>query len=573
MQRPESRWKFIESDPESVKLLADEFALKPATARLMANRGITDSEKARGFLSGFLRELPDPFGLKGMQQAVERIEQAIRQKENVCVYGDYDVDGVTSVSLLKLFFKNIPYPLAHTIPLRKKDGYGLNPDMVERLHKAGHNLLVTVDNGISDIEEIAYARKLGMDVVVVDHHLPGENLPPANAIVDPRQPGCTYPDKEMAAVGLTFLLIVALRRHLTECGLLSNGKDLNLKKYLDIVALGTVADLVPLTGVNRLFVRHGLPLLSRTTRPGLLALKEVSSIPEGRELGHYEVGFQLAPKINAGGRLGSAEVGVDLLTTDDLSLARKLATKLHKENSARRLIGERILNEALYQIEESGDDDAPAFVLHGSDWHEGVIGIVASRIVDRYHRPTLVIAGGEEGPAKGSCRSIEGLHLKNALDKLSDKLVRFGGHKMAAGFSIEADRIDEFRESFCKLVKEELSEEDFKPLLLLDGALGIEDLDTRFMQELETLSPFGMGNPSPLLVIENVEVSSCHLMKRKHWKLSLRQNGASVEAIGFNMDHFSFEKGEKLDLAFIPEYNEFAGRRRLQLRIKDVHKK
>jgi len=571
MKRPPARWEIKTSDSATVENLAEALGISRNTAVLLANREIRTVEEARSFLYGVLRELPDPFLLKGMREAVERIMHAIKNNEKILVYGDYDVDGVTSVSTMLLFFRNIPYPLEYMIPRRLTEGYGLNRENIDAIKEKGVDLLITVDNGIADIEEVAYARGLGMDVIIIDHHLPQDELPSDCIIVDPRQPDCSFPDKNMAAVGLSFMLTAALRRTLCENGIMSHGRDVKLKELLDIVTLGTIADLVPLTGINRLFVRFGLPMLERTTRSGLLALKEVSGLEEGRSLGHYEVAFQLAPRINAGGRLGNAEIGVRLIGTDDLEEARDIASKLNRENSARRQIGERMFNQALELIEPI--EDYPALVVSHRDWHEGVIGIVASRIVEMYHKPSLVIAEGENGASKGSCRSINGLHMQKALGKCSDLLLRHGGHAMAAGFSIEKSLIDEFRRRFCEIAKAELTEEDYRPLITMDARVEIADLDEKFINELAMLEPFGAGNPAPLFMLEDAEICSARLMKQKHWRLVLRQDDNSAEAVGFNMDYLRFKVGEHIDAAFIPEYNDFAGHRRIQLRLKDVHRR
>ncbi|RJO65497.1 MAG: single-stranded-DNA-specific exonuclease RecJ [Myxococcales bacterium] len=569
--RPTLLWEFADIDEEKVRRLAAELDVRGPVARILVRRGLSDPEIVREHLSGSLSAMPDPFGLTGVAEAVRRIALAIERGEKIVAWGDYDVDGITSLSLLVRFFAQIPYPIEAQIPRRLEDGYGLGRRAVQELAARGAKLIVTVDNGIASVEEIELARSLGMDAIVVDHHMPENRLPEAAAIINPRQPACPFPHKDLAAVGLTFLLIAALRRHLAERKLLAREALPNLKELLDIVALGTIADLVPLFGLNRLFVRHGLPLLSRSTRPGVLALKEAARLDPDADIDAYAVAFQLAPRINAGGRIGDAQAGVKLLTTDSLVEARQQALVLEKRNLARRRLQETAVAEAEAIIEEKTElADAPVIVVGSPAWHEGIIGLVASKLVELHHKPSIVLAIGKNGESRASCRSIRALHIQEALLALSGRLVRFGGHAQAAGFTIETARIDGFREAFSSYVAARLTADDFRPRLVADGLLPLAEVDYALLDQLEPLAPFGSGYPEPVFVARGVTVIQGRVLKERHLKLAVGQDGRVLEAIGFGMAHHQLVKGDRLDIAFVPEYNTFRGSKAIQLRLRDL---
>ncbi len=564
-------WSHANPDDELVSRLQTILSIREPVARLLVNRGITDSEQADTFLDGRLKHLPDPFLLSGMRKAVERVEKAIRKGEKIVAWGDYDADGITSLSLLILFFREIPYDLDYAIPRRREDGYGLQEYSVRELAGAGTKLIVTVDNGITSIREVETARELGVDVIIIDHHQLAESLPNAAAVIDPFRPDCRFPEKTLCAAGLTFLFLMALRRHLVEKEILAPDPLPNLKNLLDIVTIGTVADMVPLRGVNRLFVRHGLPLLSRSRRPGILALKEVSRLDIDGDVEAGDVGFRLAPRLNAGGRIGDARAGVDLLVTEDLQEARRHAQTLDKRNQQRKYFQQIVVNECLQSIETRDEfKNAPILVLSGKGWQEGVVGLAASKVVEKTGRPAVVIAIREDGTARGSCRSIENYHIQQALERQAEFLERFGGHAQAAGLTIREERIEDFRRALVADAGARLSGNDFRKVLHTDGPCDLGDVDYELLDQIERLAPFGMSNPSPLFVDSDVEVVQAGLRKEVHWKLLLRKNGRQFDAIAFNMGHRPLSKGDRLDIAYVPEYNKYKGARTVQLRIKDL---
>ncbi len=564
-------WDIRATDEDAVQTVAQALELREPVARLLVQRGQGDPEQARFFLHGRLSELPDPFLMAGMQAAVERIERAIREHEPIMGWGDYDVDGVTSLSLLGRFFKQIDVPIELGVPLRREDGYGLKTQAVEEMARRGIKLIITVDNGIVSVDEVALAARLGMDVIVVDHHELGPVLPAACAILNPKQPGCTFPYDDPAACGLTFMLLAGLRRHLVTCGLLEREKAPNLKEHLDLAALGTVADMVPLTGLNRLLVRFGLPYLSRSRHPGVMALKEVCGLDIDADVDSYTVGFMMGPRLNAGGRLGDAMAGVNLLTTEDLQQARELATLLNRRNQVRRQLETRVVDEALEMVEAHPEwADAPVLVLGKRGWHEGVVGLAASRLVEKLQRPAVVIGFNDEGLGRGSCRSIPAFHIQEALARQTAYLEQFGGHAQAAGLTIREERLEAFRDAFVRDAAERLTPADFIPRLQTDGPCSIDLLDYGLLDQFQALAPFGMNNPAPAFIEHGARVQRARLLKKKHWKFGLAKNGRSYDAIAFGMGETPVARGDCLDIVYVPEYNTYRGEKTIQLRIKDL---
>ncbi|MDY7229383.1 single-stranded-DNA-specific exonuclease RecJ [Hyalangium rubrum] len=565
------RWLLPESVDQQVASLAGELGLHPLPARILLHRGYKTPEAASAFLSDKLADLPDPFRMKGMAPAVERLTRALRQGEKITLYGDYDVDGVCSTSLLALFLRELGARPATYIPHRIGEGYGLNIQAVERIASEGTRVLVTLDCGVSAVAEISRARDLGVDVVVVDHHTVPATLPPAVALLNPHQPGCDYPTKTLCAAGVAFNLCMGLRKRLREDGFFATRKEPNLKALMDLVAMATVADVVPLTGANRILVAHGLQELTAARRPGVRALKEVAGMEPEAPVTAGQVGFRLGPRINAAGRLHDASLGLQLLTSESTEEARRLAGVLDSANSERQGIESTILTEALKQAETR--KDSRGFVLYSEGWHPGVIGIVASRVVERFHRPTVMV-GVTDGVGKGSARSIEGFHLFDALNGCSDLFVRFGGHKYAAGLTIEADRLPAFREAFERIATERLTPEDLVPRCKVDAVVTPRDLDERAVEALQKLGPFGQGNPEPVLVLRR-QMARPRVLTPKtgygsaHLKLAL-VDAPEVDAIGFGMgDRLSLVEGP-VDLAFQVGMDTFRGQRRVSLRLKDL---
>jgi single-stranded-DNA-specific exonuclease len=507
--------------------------------------------------------------MKGMSAAVERLTRAIVERQQITLYGDYDVDGVCSTALLSLFLDAVGAPPRTYIPHRIDEGYGLNLRAVERIAREGSRLLVSLDCGIASIAEVARARELGMDVVIVDHHTVPETLPAATAVLNPHQPGCEYPTKALCAAGVAFNLVMALRRSLRTLGWFQNRREPPLKPLLDLVALATVCDVVPLTGANRILVRHGLDALGCADRPGVRALKEIARLETEGAVSAGQVGFHLGPRINAAGRLDDATVGLRLLRTASLAEARELATKLDQANEERRAIERQMLVEAVAQAEDR--PGTRGLVLWAEGWHPGVVGIVAARVVERFHRPTLVI-GVQGGVGKGSARSIEGFHLVEALRECSEHLSRFGGHRHAAGLTLDAERLLDFRRDFEAIAARRLREEDLEPRCRVDALVHPDELTEHAIGALAALGPFGAGNPEPIFVAGSLHAEARLVTAKSggtaHLKLVLPQAPA-IDTIGFGMGPRLGEVDGPVDLAFQPSLETWKGRTRVSLKIRD----
>ncbi|HZJ56478.1 MAG TPA: single-stranded-DNA-specific exonuclease RecJ [Myxococcaceae bacterium] len=560
----------VESQRRAARRLAIELGLDPLAARVLVARGVAEPQDAARFLSPELTDLPDPFRMKGMSAAVERLTRAIVEREQVTLYGDYDVDGVCSTALLSLFLDAVGAPPKTYIPHRIDEGYGLNLRAVERIAREGSGLLVSLDCGIASVTEVARARDLGMDVVIVDHHTVPEALPAATAVLNPHQPGCEYPTKALCAAGVAFNLVMALRRSLRTLGWFANRREPPLKPLMDLVALATVCDVVPLTGANRILVRHGLEALGRADRPGVRALKEVAKLETEGPVSAGQVGFHLGPRINAAGRLDDATVGLRLLRTPSLAAARELAGKLDEANRERREIERRMLVEAVAQAEER--PGTRGLVLWAEGWHPGVVGIVAARVVERFHKPTLVI-GVQGGVGKGSARSIEGFHLVEALRECAEHLSRFGGHRHAAGVTLDAGRLLDFRRAFEAVAEKRLREEDLEPRCRVDAIVHPEELTERAVGALAALGPFGAGNPEPIFVAESLHAEG-RLVTAKgggapHLKLVL-PDAPSLDTIGWGLGPRLGEVDGPVDLAFQPSLDTWNGRTRVSLKIRDL---
>jgi single-stranded-DNA-specific exonuclease len=562
------RWVEATVDEVAAERLAGALRLHPLAARVLAARGHGDPVAATAFLEAKLADLPDPFRMKGMRAAVDRIARALGAGERIACYGDYDADGVTSTVLLAGFLRAAGGEVVTYTPHRLTEGYGLNLEAVARLAAQGVKLLVTLDCGITSVEEVRAATAAGVETVVVDHHTVPVELPQAAAILNPHQPGCGYPSKDLAAVGVTFALIMALRKALREAGRFGAERpEPNLREALDLVALGTVADVVPLVGANRVLVKWGLEELSRTKRPGLKALKRVAGIAEGTPVGAGQVGFRLAPRINAAGRLDDAGRGVRLLLTADAREAASLAEELDRENQARQEIERSILEEALADAGARVEAGVRGLVLHRPGWHPGVVGIVASRIVERFHRPAVLV-GALDGVGKGSGRSIEAFHLHDALSACAEHLIRFGGHRHAAGVTIDPGAVPAFREAFEAHAARVLAPEDLVPRCRIDGWVAPSDVGERAATDLARLAPFGAGNPEPIWALRGPAARARTLgAEGRHLKLQL---AAGVDTIGFGMgDRLASCAGE-IEAAFTMGFDEWDGVRRVQLKLKDL---
>jgi len=561
------QWVQQPPDGEAQPKLVVELGLQPVTASVLINRGIRTPAAARAFLDPSPSDLIDPMRLNGMDRAVSRIRAAVQRSERIVIYGDYDVDGVTATTLYLDYFKRQGLEADFYIPHRLREGYGLNEAAIRALRARGTTLLITADCGTTSVEEIRQARVLGMDVIVTDHHEVPDGLPPATALLNPKRDDAGYPEKGLCTAGLTFKVIQALTGTVPADG-------------LDLVAMGTVADVCPLMGENRFMVKEGLKQLTEGQRPGIRALKEAAGLPEA-PVKAGTVGFTLAPRINASGRLTDAGEAVRLLTTPSLEEARRIAQSLNFQNRQRQEIEEKILEEACARVETEVDFRKDGcIVLASRHWHLGVVGIVAARLVERYYRPAVLLAIDSDGLAKGSARSIAGFHLVEGLRRCEEFLIRFGGHYSAAGLTLREDRIPALRERLSSVAWESLKPDDLQPKQRIDASVEWEDLTPKLVNELESLAPFGPANPEPTLLLRRLVPVDPRIVGNNHLKFSVKRQNApsgaglnpSFDAIGFRMgDRMGlFRNGAALDLAFTPERNVWQGRERLQLRVKDL---
>lgn len=565
------RWRVADQDATLTATLSRALGIPPLVAHLLARRGCTTPEAAQTFLDTPPTALHDPAAMAGMLVAVERLQRAVSRREPILVCGDYDVDGVTGMALLVSGLTRAGAEVAYAVPNRLEHGYGLPASVVEEAAARGVRVLLTVDHGISAHAEVSLARDRGLDVIICDHHLPPPTLPPATAILNPRQNGCLYPFKDLCGVGIAFKLLQAFY------GLEASDEYWPL---LDLVALGSIADLVPVVGENRILVKHGLEQLAVTTRPGLRALAEVAGIqlssPGGVTPGR--IAFGLAPRINAAGRVDDATVAVRLMLTTDPFEARELASQLDHRNRERQELEGQILEDALARMAATHDlAHDRAIVLSSPGWHPGVLGIVASRLAERFGRPTALI-GTQGDEARGSVRAAGGWHVADALSRCADLLTHHGGHRSAGGFSLAPERIEAFRARLLSLAAADLPEEILAPILDIDAEVALDDLDLDLAQALARLGPHGLGNPEPVLVARGLQVMrSARRVGRNHLKFKVRQLASSrqvVDAIGFNLGSYAelldHPTPPRVDLAFVPERNVWNGREMLQLRVKDL---
>jgi len=491
----------------------------------------------------------------------------VEKGEKIAIHGDYDVDGITGTVLLFAGLQAMGgSELAYHIPLRLRDGYGLSAKALQDAAANGTKLVVSVDCGISAHDEAQLAKEDGLDLIITDHHQPPDELPHALAVINPQRQDSQFPFQNLAGVGVAFFLLVALRKRLREAGWFADRTEPDLRHYLDLVALGTIADLVPLQGINRTLTRHGLTLLETGSRVGVRALKQVAGV---KEVSCGVVGFQLAPRLNAAGRMEDAGLGVELLLEQDMVRALNTARYLDQCNRERREIEKETLQEAERAVDQLTDEQTHSIVIGGEGWHSGVIGIVASRLVDRYSRPTVLIAlDGASG--KGSCRSISGFHLYNGLQLCAEHLVAFGGHEMAAGLSLATEQLPAFAAAFEKHARSTLSAADLQPKLRHDGELLLEELDLDVLRQLRGLAPFGMGNPEPLFVVSSVRPMQVKPVGDNHLRFTACQGAFSHPAIAFGMLERRDEFQGEVDLLVSPQINLYNGRETVQLRIKDV---
>ena len=572
LQEHSKRWVFKDADPEIVGSYAAELKTSPLLSRLLVLRGFSDTGAVRRYLSSSLsKDLPSPFEMADMEAAVRRIVAAIKNRQQIGIWGDYDVDGTTGASVLVSFLREIGAQPIYHVPHRIEEGYGLNVEGLARLKERGVDLVITVDCGISNAAEVAAANAMGLHVVVVDHHQPPPDLPPAIAVVNPHRQDCGFPDKGLCAAGLAFYLVIGLRAKLREQGWFAGSAVPDIRRYLDIVTLGTIADMVPLRGVNRTLIRRGLVELAGSIRPGVIALKQVSSIRAG-EVTAGQVGFRLGPRINAAGRVDYGIKVVELLTTDSADVAMRIAQELDDHNNQRRTLEAEVLAYALAQAESAADGgNRYSLVLAGEGWHPGVLGIVASRIVERFHRPTVVI-GLNQGAGKGSARSIRGFPMVEGFRLCADSLEKFGGHEFAGGLSIKSECLERFTEAFENAARQLLCAEDLMPRLEIDAQLDFSELSLPLLRELKILEPYGIGNPEPLYMTVNAEVCERKVFSAGI-RYRLRQGGRVVSGVIFGAgDTFPGVPGERIDVAYRLCENEWNGATSVEMKIVDLRR-
>jgi len=562
------QWIFKKpTSSENINALQNKTNINPVLAQLLFERNVDSPEKVQEYLNPDLDHLHDPYLMKNMEKAVTRITTALRDGENILIYGDYDVDGITGVSILYEAIFKLGGKVSFYIPNRITDGYGLSVDGINLAKNSGIDLIVTVDCGITAVEEVAFANSKGIDVVVCDHHEPADRIPDGCAVLDPKMKDCPYPFKELAGVGVAFKLLQALYDSL--------GYGMaDLVQFLDLVAIGTAADIVPMLDENRILVKFGLERVNTKPRDGIFALLESSSLL-GRELDVSLIVFVIAPRINAVGRMSNAKKAVHLMTSSSLQQSRNIAKVLETENKMRRNIDEATCREAITFAEEQIEkDNTKILVLAKEGWHPGVIGIVASRIMEKFNRPTILISI-KDGIGKGSARSTTNFDIYSALKGVENVLDNFGGHKYAAGLTVQESNINKLREKMQIVTNKSISNEDLVPTLEVQSEISIKDLDASFLKWLKLFAPYGPHNMRPVFVSRDVEVvGDVHVVGNNHLKFKIKSDGIVIDAIAFNFaevrDKMKSSR-QHIDTAYVIEENTWNGRTTIQMRIKDIN--
>ena len=557
------KWEFYKSDENLALEIAKKFNISNVLATVLINRGIVKDNDIKVFLEPTRNDFHDPYLMPDMNIAVDRILKAIEKKEKVIIYGDYDVDGITSITVLHKFLKERGLDTGYYIPNRLSEGYGLNKNAVKEIADQGYKLIITVDCGISSLEEIEYAYELGMEVIVTDHHEPLDELPKALAVIDCKRKDNKYPCNVLAGVGVAFKLTQALSKKL-------NLEEKEFLKYLDIVCIGTISDIVPLIDENRIIAKLGLKLAAMTKNKGLKSLINVSGY---NEINSNAISFGLAPRINACGRMGHEVEALNLFLTDDTEEVVTITNNLNAYNKERQEIEKKIFDEAISEINNKNLNEKNAIVLGKDDWHHGVIGIVASKITDLYFKPSILICfEGEEG--KGSGRSVPGFDLHDALCKSSEYLEKYGGHAMAVGLSLDKEKFKEFSDKFEEIAKEAHTDE-IVSVIKIDKEITLADMNKETIDELKVLEPFGESNKEPLFIYKNLRIDSIRaLSEGKHLKLTLKDGNSIINAIGFNIGNLANEYliGDKIDIIGVLEINSYKGNDIIQINIKDIRK-
>lgn len=560
-----NKWIVKEINNEKVELLKEKFNLSNLVAKILSNRNILGREMQEDDIKKFLNptrdDFYDPFLLPDMEQAVERIEQAINNKEKILIYGDYDADGITSTTILIKFFKEIGVEVDKYIPNRLEEGYGINNKALEEIKNRGIDLIITVDTGITANDQVKYANELGLDVIITDHHEPSDEIPKAVAVIDAKRKNNKYPFNQLAGCGIAFKLTQAI----------SIKRKLDPSKYLknlDIVSIGTISDLVPLVDENRVIVKLGLMLVKQTKNIGLRKLLLESQL---KEVDSTSISFGITPRINAAGRLGNQYDALNLFITEDVKEAERLSEVLNSYNIERQKIGNKIYEEAISQLK---DEEKNCIILGKEDWHHGVIGIVSSKITEKFNKPSILLCF-ENNIAKGSGRSVPGFDLYKAISSTKEYLLGFGGHTMACGLSLTVENFEKFKKEITKYIDENLDISKLEKEIYIDENLTIDDLDIEKIKELKSLEPFGEENPEPIIMYENVEINGIRtLSENKHLKLSLKKNDKIIDAIGFNLGELAekYKIGDTIDIIGNIEINSFNGKDLIQIRLIDIRK-
>jgi single-stranded-DNA-specific exonuclease len=561
-KRMNKKWEYYEKNEEAVKKIQDEFGLSRLLATIIVNKGLKTKEEIEVFLNPTRKDFHDPFLMPDMKIAVDRIVKAIENHEKVIIYGDYDVDGITSITVLKQFLEDRGLQVDSYIPNRLDEGYGLNKAAIDKIVSEKYQLMITVDCGISGIEEIDYANSLGLETIVTDHHEPTEVLPNALAVVDAKRKDNKYPFNQLAGVGVVFKLIQAISQ-------VYKLEEKEYLKYLDIVCVGTISDIVPLVDENRVITKLGLKLVEVTKNVGLKSL--LTSIGY-KKIDSSAISFGVAPRINACGRMGHEQDALQLFLTQNIVEATDISKKLNDYNRERQEIEKRIFEEVINKIEQ-GEKDKPCIVLADDNWHHGVIGIVSSKVTEMYYKPSILICY-EDNEGKGSGRSVPGFDLHEALSKCDTFIDKFGGHSMAIGISVTKDNFDKFKEDFEKYV-ENTNISELIPVIRVDEEVNSKDMNINIVNELSMLEPFGEANKMPIFMYKNLKINSIRaLSEGKHLKLTLKDEGMVIDAIGFNMGYLvnDYLLGDKVDILGNLEVNSFNGRESVQFNLKDIRK-
>ena len=560
----QKKWIFKEFDKDAVLKISKAHNISPVIAIVLYNRGIRTEKEINDFLSCDLKGMHDPFLMKDIDKAVERINKAKENGEKITIYGDYDVDGITSIAILYKHFKRLGISVDYYVPDRIAEGYGVNKEALDKIKENGSSVVITVDTGITAVDETEYAKSIGLDMIVTDHHECKEQIPDSYAAVDPKRKDCKYPFKNLAGVGVAFKLIQALD--------MSVPLEELMELYSDLVCLGTVADISPLVDENRILVTEGLNRFKTTKNIGLKSLINVTTANNSM-VTTSTIGYTIAPRINASGRLGCASRSVELFLTDDLKRAEELAEDLCKENTIRQQTEQKMFAEALEYIENHPEmEDDKVLVIPHENWHHGIVGIVSSKITEKFYKPSILFAiDGDE--AKGSGRSVNGYNLFEALENCSDILEKFGGHELAAGLSVKSENIDKFRQAINAYNPESLEETKTTPTVSIDATIKATYISNEAVEDINRLQPFGVDNPAPVFATKNIKIHRISTMSdNKHLRMTLLKDGKYLDTVGFGMGEYYnyFKEGDFVDVAFGLSINDYKGFHNVQLILKDI---